>query len=215
MRKYSDRTSFIMKQFILALCVMSFFVLSGCANLQIPFLGKSSNQAKIPDQSDSHEKEVLEPNEYVDKGRIVNAQRLKEGKNLAIIPFKAGVDVEANEELDKTALMIVKGISDAFAEDHTGKHAYFNILTAENSSEANLIAKGHIVKMTRLSKIRRWISFNRKKILSVSGKITDIKTGETVLIFTDHAESNVKSEEYRELGYRIGKNIGRFILSGV
>lgn len=191
------------------------FLLNGCANLQIPFFGKKSQQSKSVEQSTPREQEALKSSEYVDEGRIVNAQRLKDGRNLAIVPFTAGVDVESTAELDKVALMIVKGVSDAFAEDHTGKHAHFNILTAENSSSANLIAKGHIMKMAQSSKTRQWVLLKRKKTLKVSGKIVDVKTGEAVLIFTDYVESKEKSEEFKELGYRIGKNIGRFILSGI
>ena len=41
-------------------------------------------------------------------------EALKNGKNIAVVPFTAGVGVEANEDLDRIALMIVKGISDVF-----------------------------------------------------------------------------------------------------
>ncbi len=103
----------------------------------------------------------------------------------------------------------------SFADDKTGKHAHFNILTAENSSEADLIAKGHITVMGRSSKLKRWARLSNKIKLSVEGKITDIQSGEAVVIFEDHAQAGAGEDDYKQLGYNIGKNIGRFILSGI
>ena len=70
----------MMKNFILVVCVVSLFLLTGCANLKIPFFEKTSQHSQNMGKSNPREQEALETNEYVDKGRIVNIQSLKEGK---------------------------------------------------------------------------------------------------------------------------------------
>lgn len=186
------------------------FLLStfGCSHVNIPFLSKSSDQT-----SKAQPAPVL--TEFVDEGLIVNAQKLKQGRNIAIIPFTAGVGAVSTDDLDRAALMIVKGVSDAFADDKTGKHAHFNLLTVENSKDADLVVKGHIIAMSEPSKFKKWTPLSNKRKLSVEGKITDIQSGETVVIFTDHEQAKAKDDGFKQLGYDIGKNIGRFILSGI
>lgn len=197
----------------------AFFVLlllvAGCANINIPFVGKSSEQSKAVNKTDLPEKPSLEPSAFVEDGRIINAQRLQQGQNIVIIPFKAGVGVEATEELDKAALMLVKGISDAFGNDPRGEQNKFNILTAESVKEAEFIIQGHITDQRGSPKIKKWVLLKGTKTLGVEGKMTDAQTGETIAIFSDHAKTSMRKEDYKQLGYRIGKNIGQFILSGI
>jgi len=195
--------------------IIILFVFVGCSQIQVPFFGKSTEQSNNVVTSDHNDHQAIESNTFVVKGSVINAKRLQQGKNIAIIPFKAGVNVEATYKLDRTALMIVKGISDAFDEDKNGKHAHFNILTADDSDNADLIVRGHITKMGELSKLRRWVLLKRKKMLSVDGKIFDVQTGEAVLTFDDYTDTSAKSEDYTDLGYRIGNNIGQYILSSI
>lgn len=194
--------------------ILSFvFVLSfvGCGHLNIPFIGNQINDEEVSGRAET----ALISTDFVDEGRIVNAEKLKQGRNIAIIPFTAGQSAESTDELDRVALMIIKGVADAFADDKTGKHAHFNILTAERSSEADLMVKGHITTMGKSSRLKRWLLLSNKIKLSVEGKITDIQSGETIVIFTDHTRAGAGEDDYKQLGYDIGKNIGRFILSGI
>ena len=203
-----------MKKFVKFLYFVFFLSIMGCGHMNIPFFGKPADQSKVIEAS-GRDQSIPISTEFVDEGRIVNVQKLQQGRNIAIIPFTAGQWAESTDELNRVALMIIKGIVDAFADDQTGKHAHFNILTAENSSEADLIVKGHITVMGGSSKLKRWALLSNKIKLSVKGKITDIQSGEAVVIFEDHAQAGAKEGDYKQLGYDIGKDIGRFILSGV
>jgi len=195
-----------MRKVLKAGCFISLFLMIGCAH--IPFFGKSSQPAKETIKS-SRLEQPLELSGFVEKGRIVDAGRLQQGKNVAVIPFKAGVDVEANEELERVTLMVVKGNADTFADDQGG---LFNILTAENSNEADFVIQGHVTNLKGPSRVSRWVLLKGHKMLSVDGKMIDAGTGEAIAVFTDQVTS--KTESYKDLGYRIGKNIGLFILSG-
>ena len=196
-----------MKRAAKAGCLVLLFLTIGCSH--IAFLGKSPRPSKNT-IGPSKLKQPLESNNFVEKGQIIDVPRLQQGTNIAIIPFKAGVGVEANEELDKIALMIVKGVADVFADDQESR---FNILTAENSQEADFIIQGHITGVKGPSRVSRWILFKGQKTLDVDGKMVDAQTGETIAVFADKTET--KEADYKELGYRIGKNIGLFIVSGV
>ncbi|MCK4882681.1 MAG: hypothetical protein KAS92_06635 [Candidatus Omnitrophica bacterium] len=195
-----------MKKGVKAGCLISLLLMIGCAH--IPFLGKSSQPAVDAVESIVPEQPV-ESNRFVEKGRIVDASRLRQGKNVAVIPFKAGVGVEANEELERITLMIVKGIADTFADDQRG---LFTIVTAENLEAADFAIQGHVTGLKGPSKVKRWVLLKGHKMLGVDGKMIDAKTGETVAVFTDQVTS--QAENYKDLGHQIGKNIGLFVLSG-
>ena len=156
----------------------------------------------------------VSPIPFVDDGYIVNRKLLQKETNIAIIPFKASVKVEANEALDKVALRIVGGIFNAFKESD-GKQGHFHVLTADDNKDPDLIIQGHITGMDGPSKVGRWALLKKKKMLSVEGKVVDAQTGERVVVFSDSQETRDKQIDYKQLGYRIGENIGRFILSGV
>ncbi len=199
------KTVKIMKKTIQLGCAISLFLLLGCTH--IPFMGKAP-------QSDVNEGPILESNKFVEQGKIIDAQALKTGKNIAVVPFTASVGVEANEALDKVALMIVKGISDTFADEQGQMQDRFTVLTAENLESADFIVQGHISSVQSPSKVDRWVLLKGQKSLGADGKMINAKTGETVLIFADAQKTVTKAEDYNQLGYRIGKNIGLFILSG-
>jgi hypothetical protein len=188
-------------------------VMIGCKH--IPFMGTSSKKSTEVAKPGQQEYAPLESGAFVVKGRIIDKQRLRRVQNIVVIPFSAGPGVEASEKLDKAALMIIRGISDSFDKDERRRERHFSVLTAGDSQESDLIIKGHITAMKAPSKIKRWVLLKGEKRLGVEGKMIAPDTGEAIIIFTDHAETSAKEEDYRLLGYRIGRNIGRFILYGV
>lgn len=187
-------------------------IFSGCASTKMPFFGNKPDEAETVTASDE---KLLVANEFVDKGKVVDRARLQQSQNVLILPFLAGVDVEATDDLDKIALMIIKGIKDAFDSDQTGKHDHFHILTAENQDPAELILKGRFTDVTGPSTLKKWLPLNGRWTLGVSGKLMDAKSGEVLVIFTDKEVTNDKNDDVMKLGYQIGINIGHFLLSGV
>ncbi|HQP10882.1 MAG TPA: hypothetical protein PKV41_05810, partial [Candidatus Omnitrophota bacterium] len=182
--------------------MVSLFLTVGCS--QLPLFGR-------PVSVMNDKERAPEIAAGVRKGSVMDAQALKDGKNIAVIPFTAGVGITADNALDKIALMIVKGLSDAIADG--GGEREFLVLTAENIQEADFVVQGRIDSMKVPSRMRRWVLLEGRKSLGVSGKMINAKTGEAVLVFNDDIQTVEKSESHNELGYRIGKNIGLFILS--
>ena len=192
--------------------VLTSVIFSGCASTNIPFFGKKSDQAETTTASDES---LLVANEFVKKGRIVNRARLQQRQNVIIIPFHAGVNVEATDDLDRIALMMIKGITDTFGADQTGKHDHFHILTADSQEPDNLVLKGYFTDLSGPSTLKRLLPLTNKQSLGVSGELMDAKSGEVLVIFTDAVTTDDKNDDTMKLGYQIGINIGRFLLSGV
>ena len=129
---------------------------------------------------------------------------------MAILPFTAGSNIEANDGLDKIALMIVKGSADTIE----GRSSPLKVVTAENANRVDLIIEGHITDMSAPSKLGRWVLGKKNKALSVSGKVIERKTGDTLAIFTHSKQTKNKKAQFEDLGYAMGEDIARFVLSG-
>ena len=154
----------------------------------------------------------LKKAEFIKTEQIVDAHRLKKGGKVLIIPFSAGVGVEATNDLDRGALMIVKGIADVLKEEGS----FFKILDSNNAQDADFIIKGHFVGL-REKTDATLLFFKKQKIYyaDVEGKISDPKSGETLLVFADSKKTEGENETLKDLGYAIGLDIGHFILSSI
>lgn len=141
-------------------------------------------------------------------GRIVDSSLLKKGGALLIAPFKAGVDAEAGEQLDKISLRIVKGVADALQENN----APFQILVADNAQEADVVLKGFIEKIGSSGTMKRWILRKREIDMRVQGRMMDVKTGRLILMFSFQRKIKGKTKDYNSLAYEMGKELGMFIL---
>ena len=150
-----------------------------------------------------------DPTSFVTTAKVLNAPRLKQGGKLLIIPFKAGEDVEATDEIDKLALTIVKGI----IEKLQVQGSPFEIIFAQNANEADLSIEGHITGVGLSSKFKKLILRDKGKSLSVSGKLVNQKTEETILVFTDSKQDRDRSKTFIDLAYGIGRDVGDYILA--
>lgn len=121
------------------------------------------------------------------------------------MPFSAGPDVEASEDLQKISFMIVKGIVETFKEEKTD----FQILEAADAKKANVVIRGHITQ--RLKKA----GFIKKSAMTLSaeGKLIDQKTGDYVLFFEAKKKAESSMEDERSLAEAIGREIGKFIIT--
>ena len=182
-----------MNRFIILFFLIVFCFFSGCAWF--------SPQKTIPE----------EKSPFIETGKIIDTQALKEGGKLLIVPFSAGPGVEANAQLDKIALMLIRGILDVLETSEEN----FEIVFSENSQKADLIIDGHITQIGQSPKIKQWVLRSKKRTIGIKGKMIDRKTGHTILIFSDKRANKKKSEDHQQLALTIGQDIGRFILSGI
>jgi len=171
--------------------------------LIMPLVSCSWLKAKVPLSRKTVEAKTI--------GSIVQLELLHEGGKVLAVPFKAGVNVEATDNLDIVALRIVKGISDAI--EQTG--VPIEILTSANSDEAKFILQGHIVEMKTSGNMKKFLLRGKDIVLGVEGQMVDKKTKKVVLYFKDRIKAKLRDKSYRVLGQEIGYGIGQFISSGV
>ena len=174
------------------------FFLSGCA-----WLGLSKNT--VGNGEISGEADIT--NSFVKVSKVIDAERLKKGGKLLVVPFPAGPNVAANERSDKIALMIVRGIADEL------KDTRFQVLDDATASKADLIITGHVMVVGGPAKWDKWLLKKSPNTISIEGRMMDAASKAPVLVFTHSAQAPAHREDQPQLGYDIGKDIGRFIVS--
>ena len=150
-----------------------------------------------------------EAQRFVQSLRIKEADLLQKGARILIVPFVAGESVVASEELHKTALMMVRGVYDEFAD----KKSRFEIMTKETMGKSDFIIEGHVIEWFEPSWFSRLFLCNKTKILRLEGRMTDLDTGKIILTFEDRISTKRKQISYRDLGYVLGVRLGKMILS--
>ncbi len=163
----------------------------------------------------SSKKESLKDPE-LDSGKVLRPSLLKqEGMmTLIVVPFTAGIGVEANQDLDLVSLWIVKGIISTV--NRYGAH--FKILPAEEADKADLIIQGHITRREKTQTGQKWMFRPQEMILSVEARMTERKTGNLVLIYSRGRKAPVTKEKRANeviLAQQIGFDIAFYILRDV
>ncbi len=170
------------------------FFLPGCA-----WLGLAKNTVA--------DGEVALGTAFVKTGKIFDPERLGKGGKLLVVPFPAGANVVANEQSDKIALMVVRGIADEL------KGSRFQVLDDENAHEADFVITGHMTVVSGPAKWDRWLLKKTTNTVSVEGRMEDSASEAAILVFTHSAQAASRRQDQAQLGYDIGKDIGRFIRS--
>lgn len=161
----------------------------------------------------SHAKNVVTtPNssESIEKSKVVNASRLKEGGKVAMLAFKAGVGVEATEQLDKTSLEVVKGFSDFLAE-HSSP---LRFVGADAAEETTFVLSGNFSSIDVVSSLWPWAQTKITISLTIDGKLQDATTKETIAVFNFKRKFFGKKADLYQLGYLLGQDIGQFLVTG-
>ena len=174
------------------------FFLSGCA-----WLGLS--KSAVGNQGIFEEAAV--DNTFVKTGKVIDAARLKNGGKLLVVPFPAGVNVAADERSDTIALMIVKGIADELKETR------FQVLDDASARQADLVITGHVTAVGGPARWDKWLLKKSENTVTIEGRMVDAASSATVLIFTHSIQAPARRQDQPQLGYDIGKDIGRFIVS--
>lgn len=139
--------------------------------------------------------------------KILNEQKFKEGGRILIVPFTPGVNAVASEELERTSMMIVRGLVESLGSQNSP----FRILDAASADSADLVLQGRILTMKESGRLKKVALRKNKKYLAVEGSIIDAKSGNIVFHFTDIQESRDKKRSFSELGSAIGQDIGNFL----
>lgn len=125
-----------------------------------------------------------------------------------VAPFSAGEDVAAGDDLDRVSLRIVKGIADVLGEQARP----FQLLVDKDAQNAHVVIKGRVTAMTKVKKVKGLPGKPRFFSLAVEGSLLDVETDEVIAKFFKDTRSSNRDDSFEAMGYRIGVEIGRFLL---
>lgn len=135
--------------------------------------------------------------------RILNPQKFSLGGSVAIIPFKAGSNVEAGEELDRISLMFIKGVADVLADEPR-----FNLLLGDEANEADFLIKGYI---TTVETRRNMVTFGKSFEVGVKSEVLDRFSGEVLAYFNETKVLDYKDITHQQVSFILGQDLGSFI----
>ena len=144
-------------------------------------------------------------------GKIIKEDVLRKGGTLVILPFKAGENAVASPQLDRVALMIVKGAIDYLNDEKTP----FTLLTTQDQGEPDLVIDGYINDFVQPGKMKRWVMQKKKTFLSVEGTMEIQGTKERVLVFQHKRTMGDPQKDGLDIAYKIGQDLGRFIVEAL
>jgi hypothetical protein len=102
---------------------------------------------------------------------VLDAALLKKGGKLYFMPFSAGADAEAGDTLDRVALMMVKGVSDALSEGGSG----FVLVDGQDAANADVVIRGHIEQFKLQG------TFKKTVLIKVRGDVRAVRENENII----------------------------------
>lgn len=128
-----------------------------------------------------------------------------------ILPFKAGVNAIDSLQLDRVALMIVKGTVDYLADQKTP----FTVLTTEDQGSPQLVIEGYVDEFSQSGKMSRMVMRKKSTTLSVNGQMVIAGTHDRVLVFQYTKSMPDPKKDGLDLAYQTGQDLGRFIVDAL
>ncbi|MEW5894680.1 MAG: hypothetical protein AB1650_02815 [Candidatus Omnitrophota bacterium] len=103
------------------------------------------------------------------KKTVVHPQGLSKGGDVLILPFSAGTAVRATEDLDRIALILVRGVEDGMHECS----GFEFVRDPAKAAEADLIIQGRIERFDVVDRWMRYFGGRRKRLISIEGELSD------------------------------------------
>ncbi len=139
-------------------------------------------------------------------GTVLDSVLLAQGGDLALAPFKAGSRAEADGELDRLSMMILKGIKDGIEEHDTSLHIIGN-----NEGQPKIVLEGYVQEYSKTSRLSRMMLRPNRDSLVLEGELWVNPTGERLLSFSTQRKFDPKKEKPKDVAYALGKDIGDFV----
>lgn len=144
---------------------------------------------------------------YTNSGTVHDIAALQKGGRILVVPFTAGAGVAADQELDRIALNIIKGLADTV----NGNASDFQVITAENAGSADFLIRGHVTEKGEPGKLRRMM-MGKKISLGIQAGMLDSQNEKELAAFSYQRQANRDQKSFENLGYEIGRDIGLFLI---
>lgn len=144
------------------------------------------------------------------QARVFQKDKFAKGGNILIVPFSAGANVSASDDLDHVSLMIVRGIADVLGSEEKP----FKVLVRQDAQDADIVIKGRILQMDLKKNLKKpWAKRVRKLTLEIEGSVLAVEPEEILAKFSQIKKSKSKADSLESMGYVMGTEIGQFLLS--
>ncbi len=182
---------FLMKNIIFSILIFSISFFAGCTVHQRPKVVETLKVSPLTE------------------ARVFQKEKLAKGGNVLVVPFSAGENIRASDELDHVSLMIVKGIADTLGSSGNP----FKVLVEQDAQSADFVIKGRIVQMEQKTPFHKpWRKKTEKLTLKVEGSVLGVENDEILAKFSQIKMLESQTDNFETLGYDIGTEIGRFLL---
>lgn len=214
MRRPDRRVKIITTMSKILTTLLIIFLLTGCSFFSPSKMDMTTNSI-AREQALDFERELWpladkEPSQaFVKNGKVINAQKIKQGGNILVLAFRAGENVQVDDGLDRTALLIIRGITEIVSSSDA-----FEVIFSEEESIADFIIDGHIIENVNLSN-KKLIFLKAKSCLKVKGKMIARDTAEVLAVFEDELTDEDQANTTIDIAEQIGQNIGLLILSAL
>jgi hypothetical protein len=133
---------------------------------------------------------------------MLNVSALQKVKKIYFEPLSAGAQAEASDALDRLALMIIKGFSDA--SDARGGR--FVLVSGDDVSSADVVIKGHIEEL----KVRG--QFKKMALMKIRADVRSVSENEVLALIYAQREVKSKGKNVDQAAYSIGFSIAEKLL---
>ena len=140
---------------------------------------------------------------------VMRPALLKEGASVVVVPFTAGTDVEATQDLQRVSLMVLKGIVGTLQNDNI----HLKVFSSEDAGKADLVIQGHITRReSSVGSSKKWLFHSKAVVLALEARVMERKTGDLVLIFSQEQKADLTQKDELTLAQEMGKDIAAFLL---
>ncbi|MBF0490869.1 MAG: hypothetical protein HQL15_09735 [Candidatus Omnitrophica bacterium] len=139
-------------------------------------------------------------------GSLLDRETLGQGGDIALVPFKAGAKAEANDELDRLSLMIIRGIKESLDAQ---KNA-FHVVDPEKT-QPRMALQGYIDEFSKTGKLRKMMFRPAESCIALEGEVWLISNGQRLLSFSEERRFNPKKEKTLSVAYDMGRSIGDYL----
>ena len=141
------------------------------------------------------------------QAKVYNRTLWRRGGTIKVIPFSAGEDVVADQELERLSLVIIQQL---FADINDSTSAWL-VVTAEDPKQENFVLEGRFVRKGFQRRFYRWL-WRRDPVLAVDVRLISLEEQQPVIHIWGDIKGTSFEEDHRDLAQRMGARISEYIV---
>jgi len=139
-------------------------------------------------------------------GKAIRPEILRSGGRVVIVPFSAGPDVSASDELNQAALVMIRGMMDGF----DARDGRFQVVDQRWEGRPDLLITGRVERFEIEGKWKRYFGGSRRRRLQVSGRVVD-GGGELVAAFSYDVSARYQDVSQVDFLLKAGRAVADFL----